>query len=163
MIAWDAILQDTVPTDQQPVINFFRKWIGDTPEANTLEGIQESDDLDLYRALLMALNEINYEILPPTSFANFTDIASPKMLFMGGLLQLLISKGILSARNTLTYNDAGGVTVQDYDKYGRYINWFNVLISSYLSSVRMWKMGVNIENCYTNVPSEYSLGQRIYW
>jgi hypothetical protein len=57
---------------------------------------------------------------------------------MGATLKILTKKGILSARNTLTYQDAGGITVQDYDKYGRYVNYFNVLVSTYYRGIQTW-------------------------
>lgn len=74
---------------------------------------------------------------------------------MGATLQYLTSKGILSARNTLTYRDGGGVTVQDYDRYGRYINYYNILISKYVRGISAMKLGSNIESAYGGVPSEY--------
>ena len=65
-------------------------------------------------------------------------------------------KGILSARNSLTYQDAGGVTVSDYDRYGRYTNLFNTLINRYYRAVTSIKRRVNIDACYGGVESEYS-------
>ena len=69
----------------------------------------------------------------------------------------LTSKGILSARNTITYRDGGGVTVQDYDRYGRYINYYNILINKYVRGVSNMKLGSNIESAYGGVDSEYGI------
>ena len=77
---------------------------------------------------------------------------------MGATLQILTSKGILSARNTLTYQDSGGVTVQDSDKYGRYINYYNLLLARYSRGVTNMKIGKNIESAYGGVKSEYDPG-----
>lgn len=76
---------------------------------------------------------------------------------MGATLQYLTSKGILSARNTLTYRDGGGVTVQDMDRYGRYINYYNILVNKFLRGVTNMKLGANIDAAFGGVPSEYGL------
>ena len=76
---------------------------------------------------------------------------------MGATLMYLTSKGVLSARNTITYRDGGGVTVQDYDRYGRYINYYNILINKYVRGVGNMKLGQNIEAAYGGVPSEYGI------
>ena len=68
---------------------------------------------------------------------------------------MLTGQGILSARNTLTYNDTGGVTVQDFDVYGRYINYFNILINKYRQHLIDFKRNINIDGCYGGVSSEY--------
>lgn len=75
----------------------------------------------------------------------------------GAVLQVLTSKGIISSRNTLTYNDGGGVTVQDMDKYGRYINYYNVLINKYVRGLQALKLGSNVDDAYGGVGSEYGL------
>jgi len=76
---------------------------------------------------------------------------------MGSILMYLTAKGILSARNTITFRDGGGVTVQDYDRYGRYINYYNILINKYVRGVSNMKIGANIEAAYGGVPSEYGI------
>ncbi len=68
----------------------------------------------------------------------------------------MIGQGILSARNTLTYNDTGGVTVQNFDVYGRYINFFNILINKYRNQVTSLKRSNNVEAGYGGVYSEYA-------
>jgi hypothetical protein len=136
-------------------IDKLRKFLNDTVELNVLNGAEESSDDYLRSAIEDALEEINEEFEPETSWT-IDSIPSWNALKFGATIQILIGKGILSARNMLTYSDAGGVSVSDYDKYGRYINYFNVLINKYLRSVQSIKRTHNIDQCYGEVASEYS-------
>jgi hypothetical protein len=53
----------------------------------------------------------------------------------------------------LTYTDNGGVTVQDYDTYGRYINLFNVFVNKHYQSCLELKRSINIDQCYGSLGS----------
>ena len=44
------------------------------------------------------------------------------------------------------------------DKYGRYINYFNVLINKYVRGVTGMKLGKNVDDAYGGVDSEYGPG-----
>ena len=68
---------------------------------------------------------------------------------------MLTMKGVLSARNSLTYNDSGGISVKDNDKYGRYINYFNILLGDFRRKASSFKKGYNIDRAYGGVDSEY--------
>ncbi len=146
---------DAVPENDQVYVDRLRKFLQDTAELNILEQVIESTDLELYNALQDALDEINNEIGIRTNFTNFSDIPW-NILKIGATLQILTMKGILSARNTLTYNDAGGVTVQNYDKYGRYINYYNLLLNKYMRSVGNFKLDINLNSCWGGLHSDYS-------
>ena len=150
---------DVIPHNDQTYVNRLRKFLNDTAALNTLDGAQEAEDIDLYHYIQDALDEINYEY-PPTTviYSKISDVHSWNVLKMGATLQYLTSKGILSSRNTLTYRDGGGVTVQDMDRYGRYINYYNILINKYLRGVTNMKLGANIEAAYGGVASEYGTG-----
>jgi hypothetical protein len=98
------------------------------------------------------MNEINIEY-PPLTYWTLADvcvepgidrgvIAWPTVR-LGATLQLLTAKGILSARNTVTYSDSGGVQISDKDYWGRYINYYNVLISKYEKAVVNTKRSFN--------------------
>lgn len=146
-----------IPADDQVFIDLLRKFLGDDATLNRLERVQENTDLELYHALIMTMEQINNDFPPTSTFSEFADLPSWSMLAYGSTLNILVSKGILSARNTLTYTDAGGVTVQDYDKYGRYINFFNVLVNKFMMSVQNYKQNQNIDAAYGDgQPSEYS-------
>jgi|GEM_PF-5822538 len=160
MTILEKLIQTTVPEAEKPIVDLFRSQLNDTAELNTLDEIQESSDIELYRALLMTVNELNNNLVYEPNFTELKDVTNINLLFLGATLKVLTSKGILSARNTLTYQDAGGVTVQDYDKYGRYINYFNILVSSYYRDINFLNVKSNIDACYGEVNSEYL---RVSW
>ena len=150
-----------VPTEYQDWVDRLRSFLRDTVDQNILEGVQESTDDQLYEAIYDAIEEINKEFPPKTAWtvANLGDTKhylSWNSVKYGATLQVLTSVGILSSRNTLTYNDTGGVTVQDYDKYGRYINYFNLLLRKYYDSVEKIKRAYNADNCYGGIGSDFS-------
>lgn len=163
MTILEKLLQTSVPAADQPVVDLFRDDLGDNVELNTLEEVQESTDMDIYRALLMTMNELNSMLVFDPNFVEFKDIPDLSTFFLGTTLRILNRKGIISARNTLTYQDAGGITVQDHDKYGRYVNYFNVLVSSYYTAVRNWNTRGNTDAAYGEAPSEYSQSSRYRW
>lgn len=155
MTTLEKFSSGTISAEEQPYVDRLRAFIKDTADLNRLERLQENSDLDLYRCLLNVLDEINYEIMPLSNYTEFSNIP-PNILTMGGTIQALISNGILSARNTLTYSDQGGVTVQDYDKYGRYLNFFNLFLNRYMRAVQSWKQYQNIEAVWGGVGSDYA-------
>lgn len=154
-ISQTHLLTDYIPFGEQLYVDRFRKYLGDTATLNVLEGAQENTDEELYIALIDTVDEIN-EDYDPITYWTIATMPSWNCLRQGATLQVLQMKGILSARNTITYQDAGGVTVQDYDKYGRYVNFFNVLINKYMRAVTSMKRRYNIDQCYGSVESEYS-------
>ena len=150
--------EENIPATDQVFIDLLRKFLRDEPELNTLEQVRENTDLQLYHALLQTLDSINSDFLPVTTYSSFTDLPSWQMLALGATLNILTSVGILSSRNTLTYNDPGGVSVKDFDKYGRYINYFNILINKFMMSVQNWKYTNNIDSAYgAGIASEHTL------
>ena len=145
-----------ISAEHQEKVDRLRRFLGDDAELNKLLGVEESTDNFLYEALLDAIDEINIFGGITTSWTLDT-VPSWVVVKIGATLQVLTGKGILSARNTLTYNDTGGVTVQDMDTYGRYINYFNILIAKYQQSLRDIKRSYNIDQAYGGVSSEYGL------
>lgn len=149
-------LSTNIPQAATPYIVRLRKFLQDTPELNRLEGVKECSDEDLYYALLDTIEEINFDYGYFTTFSIGT-FPSWNALKYGATLQLLVSKGILSARNTINYQDSGGVMVQDYDRYGRYMNFFNLLFNKYNRAITNIKVHLNAEACYGGIGSEYAL------
>ena len=146
---------------EQKYVDRLRRFLGDTSELNALLEKQESDDWFLFDCIEDAINEIN--LMGYTTEYTVLDLPTTipwPIVKLGATLQALIGKGILSARNVLTYNDQGGIQVSDNDVYGRYINYFNLLISNYREQVRQWKIARSINNAYGEFPSELSQG---YW
>lgn len=146
---------DHVPGEYQQLVNRLRDFLDDTVEQNDLEGVEESTDGELYQALRDTFEEINYGFEPVTlNYNDLKEIPWP-VLRLGATLSVLISKGIGSARNTLTYNDAGGITVKDKDKFGRYTVWFNTLLAQYRRMATGMKRTKNLEGAYGGIDSEY--------
>lgn len=149
------LITNNIPFEDQLYVDRLRTFLGDTAELNVLDELKECSDLELHHSIQDTIDEINYEYLPATQYTKISEVPSWNIVKLGATLQILTSKGILSSRNTLTYQDSGGVTVQDMDKYGRYINYYNVLINRYVRGVTNMKLGKNVEDAYGGVDSEY--------
>lgn len=146
--------EPTVPEIYLGKVNRLRRFLGDTESSNTLLADKESSDLFLYEAIEDALDEINLVgYLTTYTLANFP---SWVLLRQGAVLNVLTGKGVLSARNMLTYNDSGGITVHGEDVYGRYINYYNVLIAKHRQQVMSFKISTNIDSGYGGIASEYA-------
>lgn len=155
MIDRKQLLGSSISPEDSLYVRRLRKYLGDTVELNNLRQVQESTDEELAMALYDTLDEINYEFMPETSYIKLSEYKSWPSLRDGAILNILSMKGILSARNTLTYNDAGGIQVSDEDVYGRYMAYFNLIQAKFRQSVSNIKRNQNIENCYGGVSSEY--------
>lgn len=144
-----------VPEAARLKVEKLRNFLRDRPELNKLLADEESTDIDLYQALLDGMDYINYEVGYETSYT-LDDFPSWKIMRDAAVLEILVSAGIGSARNTLTYNDGGGVMSQDSDVYGRYMAYYNQLVVKLQNSVTQFKMTKNINDAYGNAPSAYS-------
>lgn len=145
--------------DQQIYVDKLRRFLGDTSQLNELLEKQESDDWFLNDAIEDAIIEINnMGFLTSYTMNDLPNDLPWPMVKLGAVLQVLTGKGILSARNVLTYNDQGGVQVSDFDVYGRYINYFNILINDFREKVRSWKTAGSISAAYGGFPSELDTG-----
>jgi hypothetical protein len=142
----------------------LRRFIGDTPQLNVLDGEFETTEDDLISYIKDTLIEINMDSEPRAMFT-LKDIATEpednlnlswSTVKLGSILQYLTSKGILNARNFITYSDTGGVQVSDLDRWGRYINYFNVLVNKYVAGVKAAKLRVNINDAYGGYSSPFS-------
>lgn len=151
------IFASAVPDGYQKYVDKLRDFLNDKEQLNDLLEDEESTDLELYQALAEALDEIN-TAFDPTSvhYKDFKDVPSWSTLQLGGVLKVLLSKGILSARNTLNYNDSGGISVKENDEYGRYTHFFNLLVNKYARQVRSMKRATNINSCYGGEHSPYN-------
>jgi hypothetical protein len=143
----------------------FRRYLNDTPQLNELDEDYESTDDELGDFIKDTLNDININYEPKTQFKLTDIIVEPgvdqgdlpwSIVKTGALLQLLTAKGVHSARNMLTFSDAGGVSITNHDKWGRYINYYNVLINKYEKSVQQLKIRVNVNNAYGGFSSPFS-------
>ena len=155
-----ALITNLIPFADGLWVNRLRTFLRDTAELNVLEGEQESTDIELHHAILDTLDEISWQIEPiigtEYTMASLAANAVPWALVkMGAALNVLTSAGILNARNTLSYNDAGGITIRDMDKHGRYLAYYNVLYNKFVRGVMAFKRSANVNNCYGGEHSEY--------
>lgn len=131
--------------------NRIRNFNGDKEELNVLIRALETTDEEMNDYIQKSIdyfNAVGYE----TTYS-VSDFPNKGLLIDGTVIQILMGKGILSARNMLTYRDEGGVTVQDFDVYGRYINLFNVYIGRYMQQVLDLKRSLNIDGAYGSIES----------
>ena len=156
-VAEDFTITDLsqVPGEYQQLVDRLRDFLDDTVEQNDLEGIEESTDGELYQAIRDTFEEVNTGFEPVDIVYNEISEVPWPVLKIGAVIQVLLSKGIGSARNTLTYNDAGGITIKDKDKFGRYTVWFNTLIADFRRKAQALKRAKNINGGYGGVDSEY--------
>jgi len=135
----------------------LRRYINDIAQLNTLDREMESTDDELEDAIKDALIEINTSYEPKTGWALANIIVEPTdtngavpwtLVKLGAVLQLLTAKGILSARNAISYSDAGGVSVSEMDKWGRYLNYFNTLAAQYERKLIQVKTRENIQQIW---------------
>jgi hypothetical protein len=144
-----------IPEEIQPLVDRLRRYLDDFPEVNELIEKEESSDQYLYEALEDALTEINEEY-PPAEVKWNTLLDAPwTILKTGAVLSILVGKGISSARNQLSYSDAGGLQIREFDTYGKYMAFYNMLIAKHSRSVMAAKRAKNIEGTYGGVHSEY--------
>ncbi|MCK5613635.1 hypothetical protein KAR91_67845 [Candidatus Pacearchaeota archaeon] len=146
--------EPTVPEQYLSKVNRLRRFLNDTVSSNALLDGVECSDLYLYECIEDAVDEINFVGM----LTSYTIDTFPSWVLVrtGATLNVLIGKGILSARNTVTYNDSGGVTIHEEDTFGRYINFYNILIGKYRQQVLSFKISTNIDNGYGGVASEYA-------
>ena len=146
---------EEIPEEDQKYVNRLRRDLRDLAEKNELKDMQESTDLELYYSLINSALEIKNEIGTILEVNSFSEIPW-NILSSGATIDVLENESIRSARNTLSYNDAGGINVQESDVYGRYVNLFNMFQARYQTAVRNWKASKNIESCYGGVYSDYN-------
>jgi hypothetical protein len=131
--------------------NRIRNFQGDKVELNVLIRALETTDEELNDYMKKSIDYFN--AVGYTTTYVLSDFPNKGVLIDGTVIQILMGKGILSARNMLTYQDTGGVTVQDFDVYGRYVNLFNIYINKYMQQVMDVKTSINIDGAYGSIES----------
>lgn len=131
----------------------LRSYINDRPETNTLLAGYELGDPTLDICIEMALSEFNNSapVLQPYIIETFPGI---DVLMLGCLIQVLISAGILNARNELPYN-AGGVSVQISAKSTPYMSWLQNILAMYNQKKKDLKTFLNMQLGWGGISSEY--------
>lgn len=132
----------------------LRLYLRDLPGLNNLlEDSTENSDDNLNQAITYGMMCFN-TVVPYTNYS-LANLPSNAYYFLinEAVIQVLISAGILEARNRLNYSN-GGLTVADHDKAGPYQSWIQVLRQFSLQE-KQYKMFNNIAACYGSVSSEF--------
>lgn len=132
---------------------YLRLFLRDTPQLNRLTRKEESDNELLDFAIEMTISDWNTTtpMIRPVTILNFPGLF---MLMQGCAIQLLISQGILQARNELQYN-AGGSSFVRSNKSNYYMQWAINLQNQYELKKRNIKIQQNIRSGWGGVNSEY--------
>jgi hypothetical protein len=142
----------------------LRRYLNDVPQLNELDEDFESTDDELEDFIKQALNTINMDYAPATRWTINDVLVEPgedgflpwSTVRLGAILELLTTKGIGSARNMLTFSDSGGVEISHHDKWGRYINYYNVMRPKFEEAVKNIKIRFNTEQAYGGFSSPFS-------
>jgi len=125
---------------------------------NILDLVQEANNEYLDNAFDDAVDEANFAMDPPLdtewTVANFPSSA---LLQFGVLKQVLIGKGVWSARNAVDYSDSGGVNVRAFNKWEKYLPWLNQIDNRWVRGVTTLKRKLNFNAGWGNIESEYSI------
>jgi len=135
----------------------MRDFIKDHDTLNRLlKFVEENPDeyLDLY--LNMALGFLN-SVPPYLGELDMESFPIPSLLIHQASIECLISNGILSARNDLTYNN-GGITVKisDGNRYLQYLQILMRMADTEINTFRQMKIAANLNGGWGGVFSPYS-------
>ena len=142
-----------VTSRREKARRYLRLFLHDTPELNRLIRRKESEEVFLDFAIDMAISDWNATtpLLRPVTIDNFPSLS---MLMHGATIQVLISQGIVQARNELSYN-AGGSSFVRSNKSNYYMQWAINLQNQYELKKRNIKIQQNVNRGWGTVSSEY--------
>lgn len=140
--------------DRATFVGQVREYLRDFPELNALLNGFENSDVIINLCADLAADDFS---TTPPPIGRFTVESHPSfyLLFIGTVIQVLRSAGILQARNNLNYSD-GGLTVATSDKAPMYLTWANMFYQEYELKKRSLKLSMNAAAGYGGIRSEYS-------
>jgi hypothetical protein len=120
---------------------------------NTLLSGYELSDTSLDICIEAALSDFNNSapVLGVYGIENFPAI---HVLLWGCVVQVLVSAGIMNARNELPYS-AGGVSVQISAKSAPYQSWIQNILLKYEKDKTDLKIFLNARQAWGGISSEY--------
>lgn len=139
--------------DRATFIGQVRDYLRDHPQFNALLTSFETSDPVI--SLCSDLAADDFSTSPPL-IGRWSVESHPSMylLFIGTVLQVLRSAGLMQARNNLNYSD-GGLTVATSDKSQIYKAWADTYYAEYEQKKRTLKIAMNARQAYGGVASEY--------
>jgi hypothetical protein len=139
------------------LIQNVRRYMQDYTSKNKLLGDVENTDLDIALAMEMTISDYNMSGPLSIQVQTWTKFPSLQLLIYGCTRELLMSQSILSARNSLQFQDSGGVTVNDQDQYQKYPAFIQILETKYEKLKHSIKLGISEAAGNGYVGSEYDL------
>jgi len=138
-------------------VSSLRSYIKDLEAKNILlRYTKENTDDELTIYVQMAMSFLGS--VPPFVIAfDYGTFPIPSLLVHQAAIECMISNGILSARNELTYNN-GGITVKIHDSQ-RYLNFIQLLLRMTdleIQNFTKLKISINLESSFGGVYSPYS-------
>lgn len=135
-------------------IGQVRDYLRDHPQFNALQ-LNDFETSDSVISLCADLAADDFSNSPPL-IGRHTVESMPYLylLFIGTVLQVLRSAGLMQARNNLNYSD-GGLTVATSDKSPIYKAWADTYYAEYEQKKRTLKISLNAASAYGGVSSEY--------
>lgn len=131
-----------------------RDYLRDHPQFNALQ-LNDFETSDAVVSLCADLAADDFSTSPPL-IGRFSVENHPSLylLFIGTVLQVLRSAGLMQARNDLNYSD-GGLTVATSNKSPIYKAWADMYYAEYEQKKRTLKISINASSAYGGVASEY--------
>jgi hypothetical protein len=139
--------------DRATFVGQVREYLRDFPELNALLDGFENSDVIINLCADLAADDFS-TTSPPIGYFTVESHPSFYLLFIGTVIQVLRSAGILQARNNLNYSD-GGLTVATSDKASMYLTWANTFYQEYELKKRSMKISMNAAGGFGGVGSQY--------
>lgn len=153
-VAWALDLQSTGPITIPEVRLILRD---SCPGQNILLDDFEFDDSQILACMRMPLDEFNSRWEPQTNYVGRTFPYRFQWLrATAGYLLEIAARGY--ARDKLPYQ-AGGVSINDKDKFEIYLEMANQLILEWRDFIKERKVAMNIAGAYSSTMSGYSARQ----
>lgn len=138
-------------------VSSLRNYIKDSELKNILlKYTKENTDDELGMYIQMAMGFLA-SIPPPVIEFTYATFPIPSLILHQAAIECMISNGILSARNELTYNN-GGITVKVYDGQ-RYLNFIQILMRMTdleIKNLTNVKVSINLNSAFGGVYSPYA-------
>lgn len=137
-------------TRAQAYLNAIRFYLSDSDETNLLLGEEESSDARIALAMQQTIED--FYAFDPRKYAYTVDnFPSPSILINGSVIHLLRMAGILHSRNTIPYQ-AGGLSVQLWNKQKDYMSWVNHMQQEYFTMRAALIKQINIKCAMSGAP-----------
>jgi len=140
--------------DRATFVGQVRDYLRDHPQFNALQ-LNDFETSDAVVSLCADLAADDITNSPPLIGTFSVENCPMYILFIGTVLQVLRSAGLMQARNNLNYSD-GGLTIATSDKSPIYKAWADTYSAEYEAKKLSYKKARNAQSAYGGVASEYT-------